>query len=53
MSVVNLGLQSIGHIKSEMSPEAKRAIINCNSLKDTRMRLGHLSSQLLTYLQTS
>ena len=53
MSVVNLGLQSIGHIKSEMSPEAKRAIINCNSLKDTGMRLGHLSSQLLTYLQTS
>ena len=33
MSVVNLGLQSVGVMRKEMPAEAEKAIKNCNSLK--------------------
>ena len=36
MSIVNLGLQSIGLMRKEMSSEAEKALKNCNSLKQLR-----------------
>ena len=36
MSVVNLGLQSVGLMRKEMSSNAEKALKNCNSLKQIR-----------------
>ena len=36
MSVVNLGLQSIGLMRKEMNTDAEKALRNCNSLKQDR-----------------
>jgi len=36
MSIVNLGLQSMGVMQIEMPPEAEKALKNCNSLKQIR-----------------
>ena len=36
MSVVNLGLQSIGLMRKEMNTDAEKALRNCNSLKQVR-----------------
>ena len=36
MSIVNLGLQSLGVMRKEMSAEAEKALKNCNSLKSIR-----------------
>ena len=36
MSIVNLGLQSIGLMRKEVSSEAEKALKNCNSLKQLR-----------------
>lgn len=36
MSIVNLGLQSVGLMRSEMSSVAEKALKNCNSLKQLR-----------------
>jgi len=33
MSIVNLGLQSVGFMRKEMPSEAEKTIKNCNSLK--------------------
>ena len=36
MSIVNLGLQSVGLMRKEMSSDAEKALKNCNSLKQIR-----------------
>ena len=36
MSIVNLGLQSVGVMRKEMSAEAEKALKNCNTLKSIR-----------------
>ena len=36
MSIVNLGLQSVGVMRKEMPTEAEKALKNCNSLKQIR-----------------
>ena len=33
MNIGNLGFQSVGMMRKEMTPEIERAIKNCNSLK--------------------
>ena len=36
MSIVNLGLQSVGLMRKEMNSDAEKALKNCNSLKQIR-----------------
>ena len=36
MSIVNLGLQSVGLVQKEMSLDAEKALKNCNSMKQVR-----------------
>ena len=36
MSIVNLGFQSVGMMRKEMTPQIEKALKNCNSLKQLR-----------------
>lgn len=44
MSLLNLGLQTVGLMRREMPAEYEKAINNCNSLSDLRQVAGSMSS---------
>ena len=51
MSIVNLGLQSIGLMRKEMSSEAEKALKNCNSLKQIRSAGEPFSQEISLSIQ--
>ena len=46
MSIVNLGLQSVGLMRKEMSSDAEKALKNCNSLKQLRSAGEHHKKEI-------
>ena len=51
MSIVNLGFQSVGMMRKEMTPEIERAIKNCNSLKQLRRAGKNFTTEIGESLQ--
>ena len=51
MSVVNLGLQSVGLMRKEMNSDAEKALKNCNSLKQIRSAGEKYKTEIAESLQ--